>query len=154
MTCVSDEVLEQIVKQIRKLIDVLRVVHFPLGSGLFVAREMVLIRVLAKDHERAEIMRIAEIFRGKVVDVTKESITLEVTGDQDKIQAMLELLRPSGILEVARTGPVALPRGKAGFQNGEVRHGAEALSMSVAARSGEGAGAHPSLHEMELEEAL
>ena len=155
MTSGSDEVLEQIVKQIRKLIDVLRVVHFPLGCGQFVAREMVLIRIQARDHERAEIMRIAEIFRGKVVDVTKESITLEATGDQEKIQAMLELLQPMGILEIARTGPVALPRGKMGVQNGEVRHGADRLPpFEVPARPGDGLGSSRSLDEMEIEGAV
>jgi acetolactate synthase-1/3 small subunit len=106
----SEEIVEQIVKQLRKLIDVLRVVHFPLGSRGFVTREMLLVKVEAREHQRSEIMRIAEIFRSKVVDVGKEHLTLEVTGDEEKIQAILELLNSAVILEVARTGLVALPR--------------------------------------------
>jgi len=114
----SDEIVEQILKQLRKLIDVLRVVHFPLGSAQFVAREMLLIKVHARDHHRAEVMRIAEIFRAKVVDVSKASITLEATGNQEKIGAIVELLQPMGISEVARTGLVAIARGSARLHNG------------------------------------
>jgi acetolactate synthase-1/3 small subunit len=106
----SDEVVEQIVKQLRKLIDVLRVVQFPIGSGDFVAREMILIKLQAPGQDKKEIMRIADIFRAKVVDVTKDNLTLEVTGDQGKLTAFLDLLNPSDILEVARTGTVALSR--------------------------------------------
>ncbi len=121
ITCTTsgDEgIMEQVVKQLRKLIDVIRVVHFPLGSDEFVTREMVLIKVRALDRERGEVMRIGEIFRAKVVDVSKETITLEVTGDQEKIGAILELLRPMGIMEIARTGQVGLSRGKGRLQNG------------------------------------
>lgn len=121
ITCTTsgDEgIIEQVVKQLRKLIDVIRVVHFPLGSDEFVTREMVLIKVRALDRDRGEVMRIGEIFRAKVVDVSKETITLEVTGDQEKIGAILELLRPLGIMEIARTGQVGLSRGKGRLQNG------------------------------------
>jgi len=70
------------------------------------------------DRDRGEVMRIGEIFRAKVVDVSKETITLEVTGDQEKIGAILELLRPMGIMEIARTGQVGLSRGRGRLQNG------------------------------------
>jgi acetolactate synthase-1/3 small subunit len=114
----SDDVVEQIIKQLRKLIDVLRVVHFPLGGGGFVSREMLLAKVRATEDQRGEVMRVAEIFRARVVDLGTEVITLEVTGDQEKIEALLDLLAPMGILEVARTGPVALPRGGARLRSG------------------------------------
>ncbi|MGQ9653789.1 MAG: acetolactate synthase small subunit [Thermodesulfobacteriota bacterium] len=111
-------IIEQVVKQLRKLIDVIRVVHFPVWSDEFVTREMVLVKVRALDQERGEVMRIGEIFRAKVVDVSKETITLEVTGDQGKIDAILELLRPMGVMEIARTGQVGLSRGNRRLQNG------------------------------------
>ncbi len=82
-TTTGDEgIMEQVVIQLRKLIDVIRVVCFPLGSDEFVTREMVLVKVRALDRQRGEVMRIGEIFRAKVVDVSKETITLEVTGAQ------------------------------------------------------------------------
>jgi acetolactate synthase-1/3 small subunit len=77
----------------------------------YVAREMVLVKVAAKTETRAEILNIADIFRGKVVDVSPKSYTIEVTGDVEKIKAFLALLKPMGIKEVARTGQVALVRG-------------------------------------------
>ncbi len=129
ITCTTsgnDQIVEQIVKQLRKLIDVIRVVHFPVGSASFVTREMLLIKTKALDHQRAEIMRITEIFRAKVIDVTSETITVEVTGNQEKLDAILELLRPMGVLEIARTGQVALSRGNGKVQNLNRRGKAEA----------------------------
>nr|NIO10992.1 acetolactate synthase small subunit [Deltaproteobacteria bacterium] len=90
---------------------VIRVVNFTTVNGDFITREMVLIKVSAKERNRAEIMRTADIFRAKIVDASRESLTLEVTGDEKKIDAILELLKPFGILEIARTGQVALSRG-------------------------------------------
>lgn len=107
----SELIVDQIVKQLRKLIDVIRVVHYHLDSKEFVTREMMLIKVRAHDHHRAEIMRITEIFRAKIIDVSKEFFTVEVTGEQGKLEAILELLRPIGIHEIARTGLVGLSRG-------------------------------------------
>ncbi|MFB0505179.1 MAG: acetolactate synthase small subunit [Thermodesulfobacteriota bacterium] len=114
ITCTAvgnDLEIEQVMKQLRKLIDVIRVVNFTTANGDFITREMVLIKVSAKERNRAEIMRTSDIFRAKIVDASRESLTLEVTGDEKKVNAILELLQPFGILEIARTGQVALSRG-------------------------------------------
>jgi len=111
-TAVGDSLeIEQIMKQLRKLIDVIRVVNFTTANGDFVTREMALIKVSAKEKDRAEIMRTSDIFRAKIIEVNRVSLTLEVTGDENKITAILELLKPFGILEIARTGQVAISRG-------------------------------------------
>jgi acetolactate synthase-1/3 small subunit len=114
VTCTAvggDLEIEQVMKQLRKLIDVIRVVNLTTANDDFITREMALIKVSARERNRAEIMRTADIFRAKIVDASRESLTLEVTGDEKKINAILELLKPSGILEIARTGQVALSRG-------------------------------------------
>jgi acetolactate synthase-1/3 small subunit len=90
---------------------VIRVVNLTTANDDFITREMALIKVSARERNRAEIMRTADIFRAKIVDASRESLTLEVTGDEKKINAILELLKPFGILEIARTGQVALSRG-------------------------------------------
>ena len=105
----DDQVLEQITKQLNKLVSVIKVTDL-LGKD-YVEREMVLVKVAAKTETRAEILSITDIFRGKVVDVSSKSYTIEVTGDMEKIKAFLALLKPMGIKEVARTGQVALVRG-------------------------------------------
>ncbi len=105
----DDQVLEQITKQLNKLVCVIKVMD--LKEKDYVEREMVLVKVAAKAETRAEILRINDIFRGKVVDVSPKSYTIEVTGDEDKIMAFLELIKPIGIKEMARTGHVALVRG-------------------------------------------
>lgn len=111
-TAVGDDLeIEQVMKQLRKLIDVIRVVNLSAANDDFITREMALIKVSARERNRAEIMRTADIFRAKIVDASRESLTLEVTGDEKKINAILELLKPFGILEIARTGQVALSRG-------------------------------------------
>ena len=102
-------VIEQVLKQLLKLIDVIKV--NVLTDESHVERELVLIRVNAEPQHRAEIMRTADIFRAKVVDVTPLSFVLEATGDEGKLEALLELLRPMGIQEIVRTGKVALSRG-------------------------------------------
>lgn len=106
----SDQIIEQIIKQLRKLINVVKVQD--LTSGDYVDREMIFVRVKATAAKRAEVLRIADIFRGKVVDVARDNITLEVSGAQGKIEAVLELLTPLGITEFIRTGAIAIPRGK------------------------------------------
>jgi len=103
-------VLEQIKKQLNKLINVIKVVDFI--DTAFVQREMALIKVRAKPENRAEILRMVDIFRSRVVDVGTECYTVEVTGDEDKITAFLNLLMPLGIKEIARTGAIALAREK------------------------------------------
>jgi len=102
-------VIEQVMKQLHKLIDVIKVND--LTDDSHVERELVLVRVNAEPQHRAEILRVGDIFRAKVVDVTAVSYVLEATGDEGKIDAMLELLRPMGIQEVVRTGKVAIGRG-------------------------------------------
>ncbi|MGB6064569.1 MAG: acetolactate synthase small subunit [Desulfomonilaceae bacterium] len=106
----SEQIIEQIIKQLRKLINVVKVQD--LTSGEYVDREMIFVRVNATADKRAEVLRIADIFRGKVVDVARDNITLEVSGAQGKIEAVLELLVPLGITEFIRTGAIAIPRGK------------------------------------------
>lgn len=103
-------ILEQIKKQLNKLVNVIKVMDFTETD--FVQRETALVKVRAKPENRAEILRMADIFRSTVVDVGTEYYTLEVTGDDGKISAFLKLLKPMGIKEIARTGPVALAREK------------------------------------------
>ena len=111
MVAVGDlSILEQIKKQLNKLINVIKVWDFT--DTEFVQRETALLKVRAKPESRAEILRMADIFRATVVDVGTEYYTLEVTGDEAKISAFLKLLKPLGIKEIARTGPVALAREK------------------------------------------
>jgi acetolactate synthase-1/3 small subunit len=102
-------VIEQVMKQLHKLIDVIKVND--LTDDNHVERELVLIRVNAEPQHRAEILRVADIFRAKVVDVTPMSFVLEATGDEGKLEALIELLKPMGIQEVVRTGKVAIARG-------------------------------------------
>jgi acetolactate synthase-1/3 small subunit len=105
----NDETIEQIVKQLYKLIDVIKVVDHERDSC--VARELALFKVRTLPEGRAEVMRIAEIFRGKIIDVTPDSYTIEVTGSGEKIGGLTELLKPLGLEEVIRTGRVAIARG-------------------------------------------
>ncbi|MDY6838888.1 MAG: acetolactate synthase small subunit [Thermodesulfobacteriota bacterium] len=106
----DDAVAEQITKQLNKLINVIKVTD--LTATERVEREMALIKVSAKADFRAEILRIVDIFRCKVIDVSSTHYTVEVTGTADKLAAILRLLRPMGIKEVARTGAIALAREK------------------------------------------
>uniref|UniRef100_A0A832EKA1 Acetolactate synthase small subunit n=1 Tax=Desulfacinum infernum TaxID=35837 RepID=A0A832EKA1_9BACT len=110
VTTGDQHILEQIIKQLNKLINVIKVFDF--RDTEFVEREMALIKVRAEQHTRAEVLRIVDIFRAKVVDVSPHFYTIEVTGDDGKIQAILELLGQIGIVEVARTGKAALARAK------------------------------------------
>jgi len=109
----DDQIIEQVVKQLRKLIDVIKVVD--LTNQDTVERELVLIKVNAKRADRAEIMRIVDIFRARIVDVHPFSFTIEATGTEDKIKGILTLLRPFGVKKLVRTGKIALAReGKEG----------------------------------------
>jgi acetolactate synthase-1/3 small subunit len=105
----NDQIVEQILKQLRKLIDVIKVSD--LTGKDFVERELALIKVNAEEKTRAEVLRIVDIFRSKVVDVTSKTFTIEVTGTEEKLQALINLIRPMGIREIVRTGKVAIPRG-------------------------------------------
>lgn len=100
--------IEQINKQLNKLINVIKV-HELTGTA-YVEREMALIKVKAKPENRAEILRIVDIFRCKVVDVGLEHYTIEITGDEGKLSAIMSLLKPIGIKEIAKTGIIALYR--------------------------------------------
>ena len=104
----NEPLVEQIKKQMNKLINVIKV-HDLTGSS-YVHRELVLIKVKAKSEQKAEILRIVDIFRCKIVDVGTEYYTIEATGDEGKLCAMLDLLKPMGIKEIARTGMIALYR--------------------------------------------
>jgi len=103
-------ILEQIKKQLNKLINVVKVLDF---KGVpYVQRELALIKVRAKPEHKAEILRLVDIFRSRVVDVGAEYYTMELTGDEEKIDAFLELLKPMGIKEIAKTGAIAISREK------------------------------------------
>lgn len=109
MVTIGDEtIVEQIKKQLNKLINVIKVYDFT--STKHIQRELILIKVNARPESRAEILRIVDIFRGKVVDVGQNHFTIEVTGSEDKLQAIITLLTPIGIKEIARTGTIALQR--------------------------------------------
>jgi len=110
ITTEGDEaIVEQIVKQLRKLVTTVKVVD--LTGVKSVEREMMLLRVDAEGAKRAEVMRIVDIFRCKVVDVSQDELILEVTGARDKLAALINLLQRFGIKEIARTGAVAMRRG-------------------------------------------
>jgi acetolactate synthase-1/3 small subunit len=104
-------IIEQIVKQLRKLIDVIKVLDLTATEEDYVERELVLVKVSARGEARAEAMRIAQIFRGNIVDVSPETFTIELTGDEKKINAAINLLKECGIREIIRTGKVAALRG-------------------------------------------
>ncbi|MBN1841780.1 MAG: acetolactate synthase small subunit [Deltaproteobacteria bacterium] len=106
----DDAVAEQIMKQLNKLINVMKV-HDLTGTE-YVEREMALVKVKTKADSRAELLRIVDIFRCKVVDVSPTHYTLEVTGTAEKLAAILSLLKPMGVKEIARTGAIALAREK------------------------------------------
>ena len=105
----DDQVLAQVIQQLNKLINVIKVIDFVHTSH--VQRELALIKVKANRDNRAELAQIIEVFRGRIIDVSPESFLVEVTGDQEKIGALIELLVPLGIQEIARTGTVAVHRG-------------------------------------------
>lgn len=104
----DDRVVDQIMKQLNKLIDVVKVVN--LTHEDLIDRELLLVKVLAPASTRSEVMQIVNTFRAKIVDVNSKTLAIEVTGGESKIDAMLELLRPYGVLEVVRTGLVAMSR--------------------------------------------
>lgn len=109
VTSGNDDIIEQILKQLNKLINVIKVTDF--RDMDYVTREMVLVKVKAEEKTREEVLRMVEIFRGKVIDVSPKTYTLLITGDEEKIKAFLALLKPIGIKELVRTGPVAIARG-------------------------------------------
>lgn len=108
VTSGDDRVIEQITKQLNKLIDVIKVTD--LTELDHVEREMVMIKVSPRQENKAEVLRIAEIFRGRIVDSSPNTYTIEITGEEKKIDAFIELMKPMGIKEFVRTGKVAIAR--------------------------------------------
>ncbi len=113
ITCVvhveSENVIEQVTKQLNKQVDILKVVD--ITDQAIVERELALIKVLATPATRNELYSLIEPFRASVIDVSKESLVIQITGEASKIEAFIELIRPYGIKEIARTGTTAFPRG-------------------------------------------
>lgn len=105
----DDAILEQVRKQISKVIDVVKVIDFTTED--FVERDLMLLRVNTLPGKRAEVIEIVNIFRGKIVDVGQKDIVIEIAGKEDKLEAMVNLLRPHGIKELVRTGSIAIARG-------------------------------------------
>ena len=110
VTMGSDDVIEQITKHLNRLVDVIKVVD--LTEGPHLERELMLIKVRVVGKEREEMKRMADIFRGRIIDVTDKAYTIELTGDQDKIQAFIDALDRSAILETVRTGVSGIGRGE------------------------------------------
>ncbi len=104
----DEATLEQIVKQLNKLVDVIKVHDF--RDGEYVDRELVLVKVSVDSKSRAEVMQITDIFRAKIVDVQPKSLTIEITGNESKVEKFLGLMKTFGIMELTRTGKAALPR--------------------------------------------
>ncbi len=109
----DEHVIEQIKKQLNKLIPVIKTEDLTRQEHM--EREMVLVKVQARDATRAEVLRMADVFRAKVVDVAEASYTLELTGKSKKLDVFLRMLAPLGIIEMTRTGPVGMRRGSEGF---------------------------------------
>ena len=115
----SNAMVEQVRKQLDKLIDVVRLSDITAND--ITVRELALIKVKATSANRSEIIEIADIFRANIVDVASDSLTIEITGDEDKIGSMMKLLKGFGIREIARTGRIAMVRGNLGTTPGETR---------------------------------
>jgi acetolactate synthase-1/3 small subunit len=109
VTLGDDATLDQIVKQLNKLPNVIKVQDFRDGNE-YVDRELVLVKVGVDSKTRAEIMQITDIFRAKIVDVQPKSLTIEITGNDSKIEKFLDLMKTFGVSEITRTGKAALPR--------------------------------------------
>ncbi|MCO5101084.1 MAG: acetolactate synthase small subunit [Burkholderiaceae bacterium] len=110
VTSGSDDVIEQITKQLNRLIDVVKVVD--LTESAFIERELMLIKVRATGKEREEMKRMADIFRGRIIDVTDRTYTIELTGDGQKLDAFIDALDRASILETVRTGSSGIARGE------------------------------------------
>ena len=106
----DEKALDQCIKQLDKLIDVIEIQNF-IGEES-VGRELIMVKVQVNSQNRSELTQICDIFRGKIIDVAKDSLVVEATGNENKITAFLEMIEPFGILELARTGTVSLRRGR------------------------------------------
>ncbi len=105
----DESILEQVRKQLGKVIDTIKVTDFT-GTD-YVARDLILIKVSALPGKRSEIIELVDVFRGKIIDVGQKDMIVEISGPEDRLEAVLNLLRPYGIKEVARTGRIAMNRG-------------------------------------------
>ena len=121
----DDKVLEQVIKQLDKLVDVIDVQDF--RDEEYVDRELVLLRVTATSKTRSEVMQICDIFRAKIIDVQAETLAIEVTGTDSKINKFLMLMDRFGIIELTRTGKVALPRTRKNYLTREPSHARQNL---------------------------
>ena len=106
----DDKVLEQVGKQLDKIVTVVKVID--ISAEDFVERDLMLIKVKSTPIQRAEIAQLVDMFRGRVVDITADTLMIEISGQESKINAYIELMRPYGIIELARTGRIALVRGR------------------------------------------
>jgi acetolactate synthase-1/3 small subunit len=106
----DEKILEQVEKQLNKLIDIIKVLEY--SSIEHIERDLCLIKVKATKDDRSEILQIVDIFRAKKVDVAADSVVIERTGDEDKILAFINMIKPFGIKELVRTGIIAIARGK------------------------------------------
>lgn len=109
VTSGSEDVLDQITKQLNKLVDVVKLID--LTEGAHIEREMLLVKVEAKGEVRDEVKRLTDIFRGRILDVSEATYTIELTGAGSKLDAFIQSLRPSGIVEVVRSGAIGIARG-------------------------------------------
>jgi acetolactate synthase-1/3 small subunit len=110
VTTGSDEVIEQITKQVNKLVEIVKVID--LNEGRHIERELMLVKVRAAGKDREEVKRTADIFRGRIIDVTEKSYTIELTGTSDKLDAFLDAIGRATILETVRTGACGIGRGE------------------------------------------
>ncbi len=113
----NDYDIEQVGKQLNKLIDVIKVNQLERNES--VNRELALIKVSASDSSRGEIIQITEVFRAKIVDISKTSLTIEISGGLDKVQALQDMLKPFGIKEIVRTGMISIGRGNKSVSIGD-----------------------------------
>ncbi len=118
----DDAVLEQVRKQLEKIVTVVRVDD--ISSQDFVERDLMLMKVSAPSGNRSEIRELADIFRGRIVDVAHDMVMIEISGQEKKIQAFTEVMRPFGIIELVRTGRIAMVRGKHNHQTSDEDQGA------------------------------
>ncbi|MBL6990874.1 MAG: acetolactate synthase small subunit [Bacteriovoracaceae bacterium] len=107
----KEHVLEQITKQLHKLIDVYKVIDLTSTQTKFITRELVLIKICTNSGSRSEIMQIVHTFRGRIIDVSEKSMNVEIVGDDEKIEAIVKLFNKFGILEIVRSGKIAISRG-------------------------------------------
>ena len=131
----DDLTLEQVRKQLGKLIDVVKIYH--LDGKNVITREYALIRVRSTADSRSEILQIVDIFRANIVDVAQDSMVIEITGDEDKLDSLVRLLKDFGVLEIMRTGRLAMSRGSSESPNGEFRRPARPAGQRRGKRKGE-----------------